>query len=142
MDTNYLDGVFHTAATTREWINGFQFQSMKTGYQGMYNILRFLFSRNEDFKHFVKEDSVILPMEAYRTITDELVYRLRNEARPKYGLCKSYYPIFIKLYDEILRLLNYIISQFYCVVCINEQLTSIPASLYLPETLYKKSNQI
>ena len=85
-DEYYLDKALYTIPDKYTHISGYNFPKMMVGYQGLYDVFKFLYQRNPDFSDLVKSDHFYLPTQVYRTIADELVYRLRNETRSKYNL--------------------------------------------------------
>lgn len=84
----YIDQVWGTRNTSTYTTDMCRFPLNHVGYQGLYKVLRFLFSKNEDFKEFVSDYHVYVPKQAYGTVTDELVYRLRKETRNKLKISK------------------------------------------------------
>lgn len=56
------------------------------GVEGLFNTFKFLFRTDPEFADLAEEDHLFLPPSVYRTIVDELVYRLRGPARAEYGI--------------------------------------------------------
>lgn len=80
-ERSYVDQIWGTRNQAQITTDNLKFPMQHIGYQGLYNVARFLFSTNPDFADMVTENHVYVPSQAYKTVTDELVYRLRQKTR-------------------------------------------------------------
>jgi hypothetical protein len=82
-DFYYLDKLLTTIYRNEDTINGFQFPKTQIGYQGLYNALEFLLKQDPEFSDLILADKIYVPLEVMRTISEEMVYRLRTQYRKK-----------------------------------------------------------
>ena len=59
----------------------FHFPTKYIGFQGLYNVFEFLLSLDPEFSDLVHSNRLYVPRQVIRTITDEMVFRLRNKQR-------------------------------------------------------------
>lgn len=59
----------------------FYFPNMHVGIQGLYDVFEFLLKQDPEFSDLIHEDRMYVPRQVIRTITDEMVFRLRTQER-------------------------------------------------------------
>lgn len=76
-----LDKVFLSGPLEKFTYRNFELPSQAIGYQGLYDAFEFLLKQDPEFADLVLPDRLYVPVQVIRTITDEMVFRLRSKQR-------------------------------------------------------------
>lgn len=87
-DVNYLDQIFYTIGKNI-FEQGVRYPRTHIGFQGLYNAFEFILKQDPEFLDLVKDDKMYVPVEVMRSISEEMVYRLRTKARAQLSISKS-----------------------------------------------------
>lgn len=87
-DCYYVDKLLSTIVRTAQTETGFHFPRTQVGYQGLYNAIEFLLKQDPEFSDLILADKMYVPLKVMRTISEEMVYRLRTKFRKKLNIGK------------------------------------------------------
>lgn len=80
-ERNLLDKVLLSSPPEEFTRRNFPLSKAFVGIQGLYDAFEFLLKQDPEFSDLILEDGMYIPRQVIRTITDEMVYRLRVEER-------------------------------------------------------------
>jgi hypothetical protein len=97
-DQEYLDKVFFTSPGYPVSNYNFKYPGDHIGIQGIYNVFQYLLSQDPEFSDLIHTDKMYVPMSVIRTITDEMVFRVRTKQREYYNIGKEVTLIDLKIH--------------------------------------------
>ena len=85
-DQEYLDKVFFTSPGYPINNYNYKFPSDHVGIQGIYDVFQYLLGQDPEFTDLIRSDKMYIPKNFIRTITDEMVFRLKSSQREHFRI--------------------------------------------------------